>query len=226
LISYEIIKTKPVISVPTHGTPYYQQPRNHLGLFERRRIEREKVQGSIITTEVAAPTFDLRPFSNVDVRMPNTDELVTELVTKGEFKANPPNTPHPIGMGKQQYAEWLNQFVYPSFKKNMLVTFKTIPIVLNEVPKVFFLVLDIQQMHYWVQMDKETREPKVVGIALPGNTVPCYYPPSVMRPLVPSEVEAIDKLRNQTSQGRVLEADGGDGATVIDRSTGEILSSD
>lgn len=225
MISYEIIKRKPVISVPTHGTPY-NVSQQRLGLFERRRIAREQAQQGTIITEDPAPTFDLRPFSNVEVRMPNTDELVTELVTKGEFKANPPSTPHPIGMGKQQYAEWLNQFVYPTFKKNMLVTFKTIPIVLNEVPKVFFLVLDIQQMHYWVHMDKETREPKVLGIALPGHTIPCYYPPSVMRPLVPSEIEAIDKLRNQTSQGRVLEADGGDGATVIDRSTGEILSSD
>lgn len=215
MIAYEILKKKPQVSYPVQQ-PYHAR----MGLFERLAANRQRSK----IDNLPAPVFDLNVINIADRRMPFTDELVTELRSKGEFKANPPNERSPIAMGKIQYAQWLNAIVYPTFKKHALVTFKTIPIVLNSVPRVFFVTLDIQEMHYWVQMDKETLEPKAVGIALPGHTIPCYYPPSVLRPLVQSEVEAIDKLRNQKSEGRDHQATGDDGIAIvsIDRSTGEI----
>jgi hypothetical protein len=161
------------------------------------------------------------PLKGFDFRMPFTDELVTELRTKGDFSANPPGE-NPIAMGKVQYAKWLTAHVYGKFPVKSLVTFKTIPIVLNEAPRVWFLVDSIQEMHYWATVDKETREPKAVAISLAGGKSVTFYPPSVLRPLVQSEVEAVDKLRNQTSSERVGASNGDTSIVSIDRSTGEI----
>ena len=135
-----------------------------------------------------------------------------------------------IGMGKYQYAQWLNEYVYTKFRKGTLATIARVPIKENEAPAVWFVVNEIQEVHYLVDIDQATKEPKAVGVRNPmyGNSISVFYPPSLLRVLEEQEVAAIDKLRNQTREGRNLEATVSDDGTavVIDRSTGEILKTE
>lgn len=140
-----------------------------------------------------------------------------------------PETPrvHPMGMGKIQYAKWLSDFVYPRFPLRSLVTLANQPFVPGVPPRVWFKVIDIQELHYSAQYDRESGQPKCVGVSLdsiahPTTTIPVYYPPTMLRALQPEEVEAIDRLRNKESSGRDAQTSGLDGTEEsADRSTGE-----
>lgn len=163
----------------------------------------------------------------VMAEVPDYDPAKQSLLPNGVVITTPPEVPgcHPIGMGKIEYARWLSVYVYPKFHKGSLVTLASLPFVPGEPPKVVFRVTSIQELHYSAQFDKQTRQPKCVGISnamLQTDTFPIYYPPSLLRALQPEEVQAIDRLRNQTSDGRESEATGLDGSeSSADRSTGE-----
>lgn len=137
---------------------------------------------------------------------------------------------HPIGMGKIPYVLWLNEHVYPKFPKGTKVTLATLPFVLGTPPPIYFEVIDIQELHYSAQYDRETRQPKCIAIRQLGgrltSSIPIYYPPAALRVLQPEEVEAVDRLRNQESERRDSQNSGLDGTeSSADRSTGESSSS-
>lgn len=115
-----------------------------------------------------------------------------------------------MGMGKTQYALWLNAHVYPYFQKGTKVTLRRQPMVVGKPPEVWFEVADIQEIHYHVMQDRETRQPRAVGCKVAGDTsiTLVYYPPKVLRPLLKQEIEALDSLRNQASSGRIIENEG------------------
>lgn len=114
----------------------------------------------------------------------------------------PPLLPHSfdtsIGMGKHGYAKWLNEEVYPNFKQGTLCTLRETAYTVNTAPQLWFEVLEIQEIHYMANMDRETRQPKAIGLRTGKYSVPVWYPPAKLRPLWPTEIAALDKLRNQT----------------------------
>src|ERR1043166_6362842 len=132
-----------------------------MGLFERRRLEREEA-------EAARSRALEKAMGPEDPSVPDTEQLVIDLKRNNLFQPNPPLLV-PVAMGKLQYAKWLNDNVYRDFAKGTLVTFKTLPLVLDTVPPVYFVVSDIQEMHYWATVDRHTREPKAVGLRMVGG---------------------------------------------------------
>lgn len=135
-------------------------------------------------------------------------ELSEELARTNSLQ--PENPIHPIAMGKLKYAQWLNAYVYPQYKKGVHVSLKSMPYVPNTAPKVWFTVSEIQELHYHVNWDQRVRQPKAVGLINPHVThshATVFYPPCVLRPLFPEEVNAIDSLRNQTGDGRISASD-------------------
>lgn len=140
---------------------------------------------------------------------------------KGEVTSQ---TMHPVGMGKIEYARWLGVHVYPKFPKGTKVTLSTFPFVIGAAPKMWFDVIEIQELHYCVQYDRHARQPKCVGICNTefGSSFPVYYPPALLRVCQPEEVAAIDRLRNSPRSERKPEDAGLDGSeSTVDRSTGE-----
>lgn len=113
-----------------------------------------------------------------------------------------------IGMGKIPYVKWLNEMVYPRFPVGTLVTTRSIPFVPSAIPRVWWTVLEIQEIHYAVEIDRATRDPKAVGLSTGGAFKgPVWYPPALLRPLFKEEIEAIDSLRDQ-AQPRPLSGSG------------------
>jgi hypothetical protein len=103
-----------------------------------------------------------------------------------------------LSMGKLGYARWLAAFVENQFPKGTMVTFRNESFVIGTVPRIWFKVVEIQQIHYMANMDKEVREPKAIGIAVQGVDIPTWTAPAKLRVLQPEEIKAIDLLRNQT----------------------------
>lgn len=132
----------------------------------------------------------------------NTGVTPPVLGPSKSLNGQPIVDPEPVwhAMGKHQYASYLNTHVYPMFPVGTLVTIKPVGITLGAPPSVWFKVMLIQEIHYMAQMDRERKEPKCVGLAVQGDkpgTIPVWYPVSALRLLVQSEIEAIDRLRNQ-----------------------------
>jgi hypothetical protein len=109
-----------------------------------------------------------------------------------------------IVMGKQGYNNWLNHHVYSRFPKGTVVTLRIYPFVLGNLPPQIWEVIEIQEMYFMANMDREIREPKAVGLwALGTNRIPTYYPPGKLRPLTHEEYLHFDRLRNQApNRGR------------------------
>jgi hypothetical protein len=105
-----------------------------------------------------------------------------------------------LGMGKEGYARWLNQFVYSKFPKGTLVTLHSEAFVLNQPPRIWFEVIEIQQIHYMAEIDKKSRSPKAVGLKTGKHDIPMWYAPGHLRVLQPEEVAAVDRLRNQQAE--------------------------
>lgn len=149
------------------------------------------------------------PAPSPPVALPPSRRTTLSLVTQQQ-QPSANNTWHKYD--KLQYAKFLNENVYGKFDKGTLVTLNNIPIVLNQAPRKWFEVYVIQEIHYMGELDKSTNEPRCVGIRLGGSdtTIPVYYTPRTLRPLVKSEIEAIAKLRNQEGSVSSTANSGGD----------------
>lgn len=134
-----------------------------------------------------------------------------------------PNMPG-VGMGKLGYVRWLNAYVYPHFPKGSKVTLKSQAYVPGKPPAVWFEVGEIQELHYAVQYDRESGQPKAVGIRHIMSEVqtdfPIYYPPALLRRLNSEEEKLIDSLRNQESGGRDVEGEAANEPVSNDTYTG------
>lgn len=108
-----------------------------------------------------------------------------------------------MALGKHGYAKWLNDFVYNTFPKGTLVTMKSEPFVPTSAPRIWFEVIEIQQIHYMAMIDRETRDPKAIGVKTGDHNIPMWYPPAKLRVLQPEEVQCIDILRNQKASSEV-----------------------
>lgn len=117
-----------------------------------------------------------------------------------------------VGMGKLGYATWLNEFVYPKFKKGTLVTLRQTPFIPSRYPVWWSEVTEIQEVHYMADIDRHTRDPKAVGLRHTDSNFngPVWYPPAALRPLNPEEINLIDYVRNPA------ETVGGDGTEKAD----------
>jgi hypothetical protein len=171
-------------------------------------------------------TFEIKRYGAVPATPPEIHPEAKGLFTNrkaavpalpGPAIKAPPEKPGlpPIGMGKVQYARWLGEYVYHKFAKGVLVTLAEYPFVLGELPKQWFRVKEIQELHYVAQYDHEHRQPKCVGVAnatldraIDYHT---YYAPAALRPLTQEEVLVLhDRLRNKKGDGRDDESKGVD----------------
>lgn len=133
-----------------------------------------------------------------------------------------------IVMGKQGYNNWLNNRVYPLFPKGTIVTLRVYPFVLGNLPPQIWEVIEIQEMYFMANMDRELREPKAIGLwALGTSRIPTYYPPGKLRPLTHEEYLHFDRIRNQApnrgkppSIGREDDPATGTGSDAVDEGSG------
>lgn len=131
--------------------------------------------------------------------IPEAQRLIQQERERAEQE--PQWGPTAIGMGKHGYAKYLNMFVYPRFFKGQWVTFASEPFVPTKLPRVYFQIGEIQEIHYMATMDKRTRSPKCLGLLLDSRSnIPTWYPVASVRNLQPEELKAVDDLlRNQAS---------------------------
>lgn len=117
-----------------------------------------------------------------------------------------------LTMGKHGYNSWMNGFVYNRFNKGTYVTLRSEPIVITRAPRVWWRVVELQEIHYMAMIDRESREPKAVGVNKPGGdwTGPTWYPPCKLRVLQPEELKHIlgeltgDLIRNQEGDSEAV----------------------
>lgn len=102
-----------------------------------------------------------------------------------------------VGMGKHGYAQWLNNMVYNRFHKGQMVTLRNEPLVLGMPPKAWFVIHDIQEIHYMADMDRDLREPKALHVKSGKYDISMWYAPGKLRVLHHEEIEAIDRIRNK-----------------------------
>lgn len=205
MITYEITKKKPEPIVLTPQSYNYQQQG---GLFQRLRAERERKDRERMVRELGTPQLS-SPVNLHGYPIADPHNIALQLKEQGVvLTAGNENLPHVFTMGKLKYAQWLSDKVYSKFPKGTQVTFRCIPIVIDQAPQVWFVVGEIQEIYYSVQMDRDTNEPRAIGIMIPNgrSNIPVWYPPSLLRTLHPTEVIAIDQLRNQASERRNIEA--------------------
>jgi hypothetical protein len=133
-----------------------------------------------------------------------------------------------LGMGKVEYIKWLTSFVYTKFPKGSLVTLRSEPFIPTRPPRIWFVVHDINELHYSVMVDRETREPKCLMLK-PGNPhmmigqgdISIYYPPAKLRVLQPEEVQIIDRLRNQAEGTEGSQQAGSEGPSSGSSASGD-----
>lgn len=197
MITYEITRKKP----PSPG------------LFERIGIRRAQQQQHSPPNLSAPINLHNRPVTDPYDPAKHSklqDGTVVEVATP---------VPAWQAMGKHQYADWLNKVVYPAFPKKTLVTLRSEPYIPGNAPRVYFVVAEIQEIHYMANMDRQVNQPKCLGIKSDKFDIPMWYPPALLRALQPEEVEAVDRIRNQKKPSENSESAG----TLIDGTTGEIL---
>jgi hypothetical protein len=113
----------------------------------------------------------------------------------------------PLGMGKMEYAHWLNAHVYPNFPVGTLVTLRSIPVMLNHAPSTVFVVKDIVEVHYMAHLDVQTRQPRSVGVCRLDELEQrgsVFYSPKQLRILYPEEKRILDSLRNQSAEPKIV----------------------
>lgn len=227
MIVFDIRRRKPTVeNLPVVRKTIFQQIAEKKQAVAPPEIGPPKnLHGAKIDTEALQKALDTVP-STEDIPADQYDPAKHSKLPNGRIVKTPAEHPgiHPIGLGKLEYARWLGVYVYPKFHRGTLVTLSNMPFVPNAIPKVWWKVTEIQELHYVVQIDKEVRQPKAVGIQLETShqSYPIYYPPSLLRVLQPEEIKAIDSLRNKARNGRDAEATGFDGTeSSVDRSTGE-----
>lgn len=98
--------------------------------------------------------------------------------------------------GKIQYSRWI-ETVKQTFKKGDYVTYKRFPNVLGHCPLPYYVV-DIEEMHFYAELDKERDVPKALAVALVGSSTPTYKTPDELRKLTSDEIAVMQKDWAQT----------------------------
>lgn len=190
MILYEIKRETNSVEV---RSPLVQQPEPQgNGVFHRWRSPqtqhhqvRRDPQGFNLKTDVSTALAEVKS-------------------VQGEVPAVPP-----LAMGSAEYKNWLNAYVFPYFKPGSKCTFKVAPYVPGEAPAVWFVVKEVQELYYHVVVDKDTRQPRAVGLVhkdfLNQNRSAVWYPPMLLRPLNTEELKSLDLLRNQAGERRDVE---------------------
>ena len=195
MISYEITRRKPTLLQRAASAVGFNV--NPITGIDEQRIANQVRMAEGVKPEAYPPRYT------------KTDE--TPLWTPQQTVAHETSA---MAMGKHGYAQWLNNFVYNTFPKGSLVTLKSEPFVPTSAPRIWFEVIEIQEIHYMATLDRETRDPKAIGLKTGKHNIPTWYPPAKLRVLQPEEVKCIDLLRNQKAAPEVKADDAFATATV------------
>jgi hypothetical protein len=95
-------------------------------------------------------------------------------------------------LAKQAYNRWLENSVYPKFKKGTLATMRGLAYVPDVVPNPIMIVSDIQEISYMAPLDESWKEPRCVVVQNYKHQLAFItYPPSLLRPLQPEELKLV-----------------------------------